>query len=247
MLQLLKRIFSSSPWHNEHGIISGMNLTSLPVDIEFWDRFAPAYEKWLSRCIYHRPLVNNLAGMIESGWKVLDIGAATGVLSFPLAALGCTVEAIEPSKGMRQIFAEKISTLRTHNITIVPVCWEEYHEENRTFDLAVACNSLHLTAGGLAEGMRKVFATGASQVCLITEINQRYFIDFKHIDSLQNTHIFLSIRNYRLDSSYYFETSEEVLDLEELLSRTIPAVMMNGLPVWRDSSDVAVVWWQKKQ
>jgi 2-polyprenyl-3-methyl-5-hydroxy-6-metoxy-1,4-benzoquinol methylase len=103
-----------------------MNLTTIHGDLSFWDIFAPWYEKWLSRGSYHQPLIKELSSIIEPGWRVLDIGAATGVLSLPLSALGCTVEAVEPSEGMRRIFNKKLTGFGVRDIDISPERWESY-------------------------------------------------------------------------------------------------------------------------
>jgi hypothetical protein len=83
-------------------------------------------------------------------------------------------------------------------------------------------------------------------VCLVTEINQNLFIDFKDIDALQNTYTFLYIRNYAVDSTFYFEDMNEVRECEAVLNSGLPIAMENGKPVQRDGVDIAVVWWEKK-
>ncbi|MFA5352879.1 MAG: hypothetical protein WC291_01490 [Thermodesulfovibrionales bacterium] len=40
------------------GIIFSMNLTPLRGDIWFWSRFAPWYERWLKRGMYHAPIIS---------------------------------------------------------------------------------------------------------------------------------------------------------------------------------------------
>ncbi len=224
-----------------------MNLTTLRGSIEFWDRFAPWYEKWLSRGTYHKAIIRAVSEMIEPGWRVLDIGAGTGVLSIPMASLGCTVTAIEPSEGMGELFSAKLSSLHVDTVSIVGMRWEDFQmEEEGSYDLILACNSLHLTQGGIAGGMKKAFSLGGAYVSLITEINQDIFIDFKTVDSLQDTYNFLSIRKYRADSSFFFESMHEVERLQEFLNREIQVSMEDGRPVQRDSTDIAVVWWERK-
>ncbi len=96
-----------------------MNITTLkPEDSTFWDRFAPWYEKWLTRCGYHKVILHELRSIIEKEWSVLDIGAGTGVLSIPMASFGCNVKALEPSNGMTTIFRHKLDVLNLSNINI---------------------------------------------------------------------------------------------------------------------------------
>lgn len=222
-----------------------MNLTLLNRDQSFWDRFAPFYHKWANRGAYHKPILQEISNMAEPGWDVLDIGAATGVLAIPMAAFGCRVIALEPSLRMREIFRDKLASLGINNIKIVDRSWEDM-QTVKAPDLIVACNSLHLTAGGMMEGMKKAFESGAGQIVLITEVNQGIFIDFKDIDRLQNAYEFLYIRNYRVDSSFIFDSMDEVRELEALLERKLSIDWENGMPCQKDVADIALVWWEKR-
>jgi precorrin-6B methylase 2 len=194
------------------------------------------------------PIVREISQMIDPGCRILDIGAGTGSVAVPLAALGCTVTALEPSAGMRDFLSAKLLSFGVESVKIVPERWEDFSSDRHDeFDLVVACNSLHLTNGGIAEGMKKVFSTGAFYVALITEINQNIFIDFKHINSLQSTYNHLFIRRHQVDSSFYFESPEEVLELRDTLGiEMICTTMRDGQPVQCDSTDIAVVFWERK-
>lgn len=224
-----------------------MNLTCFKGDITFWDRFAPWYEKWLSRGRYHVAIMRELSQLVEPGWHILDVGAATGALSIPLTSLGCKVTAIDPSKVMSQILKGKLSDLNIKEVEVVTQKWEDYSiPVQSSFDLIVACNSLHLTRGGLKDGMLKVFSTDADNVCLITEINQGYFIDFKDIDRLQNRFNFLFIKNLSLNSSFYFQDMEEAWDFMECFGLNLNVTQTDDKPVHIDKADIAVIWWERK-
>lgn len=223
-----------------------MRLTRLPAGIDFWNSFAPWYEKWVTRGTYHQPILWDLSLMVEPNWRIIDIGAATGVLSIPLASLGCSITAIEPSAGMRDFLSGKLLSLGISNVKISRERWEDYTVNGSELDLAIACNSLHLTEGGIIRGMKKVFSTGAAYIALVTEINTGEFIDFRHIDALQETHAFLSIRNYRLDSSFPFENLDEVLEYEQAMGRIGEITFFDDRPVASDYVDVAVLWWERK-
>ena len=181
-----------------------MNFTALAGDRDFWNNFAPWYEKWISRNEYHRVIVREISHMIEPGWKVLDIGAGTGALSIPLSALGCNVTAIEPFSGMRKILNGKITSLDISSITVLPEDWSSFNETRaHGFDLIIACNSMQLSPEGFMKGMTKVFHSLPSYVCLITEINKGIFIDFKKIDRLQDSYSFLYIKNLVIDINFF--------------------------------------------
>ena len=222
-----------------------MKLTVLNRETTFWDAFAPWYERWITRGHYHRALIKEISLMIEPGWLVLDIGAATGVLSFPMVSLGCKVEAIEPSMGMQKIFKKKKDELSVEQIEIVDLTWEDFQKQ-KEYNLILACNSLHLTKGGIKEGMKKVFSFLPQYVCLITEINQMIFIDFKEIDSLQDSYNFLYIKNYKLDSSFAFDSMDEVREFSDLINRDVKVIEEDGKLIEYDNTDVAVLWWERK-
>ncbi len=226
-----------------------MNITTLkPVDITFWDRFAPSYEKWLTRGNYHKVILRELRCIIEKEWSVLDIGAGTGVLSIPMAPFGCNVTALEPSSGMIDIFRHKLDVLSTSNIEIQKSKWEESsHQDPQVYDLILACNSLHLVYGGFITAMTKIFEFRPLNVCLITEINNDYFIDFKEIDSLQNEYNFLFIKTYSVDSSFCFKDMNEVNELQEITGSKIEILMNQETLVQIDKTDIAILCWERKK
>ncbi|KJR39985.1 SAM-dependent methyltransferase [Candidatus Magnetoovum chiemensis] len=224
-----------------------MNLTKLKGDVKFWNRFAPLYEKWLLRGSYHRVIVSELTQMIEQGWTILDIGAGTGAISIPLSSIGCFIKAVEPSYGMVKIFHEKISSLNIKNIEIYQNLWEDFKLcPDMSIDLLIACNCMHLVNGGIREGMIKAFNCLAKNVCLITEINQAFSIDFKDIDRLQDKYNFLYIKNLTADSTFYFDSMEEVSEAADDFNIDIKITVEGGQIVNRDKTDLAVIWWERK-
>ncbi len=226
-----------------------MNITTLKQgDITFWDRFAPWYEKWLTRGEYHKVILHELRGIIEEEWSVLDIGAGPGVLSIPMASFGCNVTALDPSSGMITIFRHKLDVLSIANIDIQKSKWEDRsHHDSQIYDLIVACNSLHLVHGGFITAMAKVFEFRPINVCLITEINNDYFIDFKEIDSLQNEYNFLYIKTYSVDSSFCFKDMNEVNAFQAMSGSKIDIHMKQDTPVQIDKTDIALLCWERKK
>jgi ubiquinone/menaquinone biosynthesis C-methylase UbiE len=225
-----------------------MNFTTLSGDLYLWDKLAPWYERWLKRTHYYRNIIADIAQMIEPGWEVLDIGAGTGILSIAMASLGAKrVVALEPSEGMRAILKEKLNLLNVKNVEINSSIWEDFEPaRGEKFDLIISSNTLHLTLGGIKGGMLKVFSMPGDYICLITEINQELFIDFKEIDQLQRTYAFLYIKKFNVDSSFFFEDMHEVEELEHIINKEIHVELENKKPVQHDSTDVAVLWWEKK-
>ena len=71
-------------------------------------------------------------------------------------------------------------------------------------------------------------------------------VDFKEIDRIQNTYNFLYIRNYALNSSFYFEDMDEAIALGKYIGERIDISEEGNQTVQRDSTDIAVIWWEKK-
>ncbi len=225
-----------------------MNLTCLQDDIAFWDQFAPWYDKWVSRGAYHTPLLRELSQMVEPQWRILDIGAGTGALSIPILSIGCDVTALEPSVGMRRLFNRKCEKLFIADIDFMEEKWENQDLKHiRPFDLIIACNSIHLTEGGIMEGMSRVFSSLPQHACLITEVNQGFPIDFKNIDKIQDTHNFLFIKNIKADSSFIFKDMEEAQNFSDTFGIPLHIDIYDGIPVQRDKTDIAMIWWERKR
>ena len=213
-----------------------MNLTALPADLTFWDQFAPYYERWATETGYHRPIIRELASMVEPGWKVLDIGAATGVLSIPLASLGCHVTALEPSEGMRGILQKKVKQLHITGIESVPLRWEDYQTEER-FDLVLASNTLHLYESGFLEATKKAFSLNASYFCLVTEI-EVFPLDFKQVDTLADGYEFIYIKTYQSPSHLCPGTENFILQLITQYHSDLSVVT-------GEQTRLSILWWER--
>ncbi len=110
----------------------------------------------------------------------------------------------------------------------------------------MACNSLHLVHGGFISAMTKVFAFRPLHVCLITEINNDYFIDFKEIDALQNEYNFLFIKSYSVNSSFCFKDMNEVNEFKDISGINIKIQMEHDTPRQIDKTDIAILCWERK-
>ncbi|MGQ9688545.1 MAG: class I SAM-dependent methyltransferase [Desulfobaccales bacterium] len=219
----------------------------------YWDAQARWQQIWLAHNDYHREILAFLTPRVQPGWRVLDIGAGSGVLSLPLQKLGCQVMALEPSRGMLTLLWAESRHFQILPDHIDPRRWEEVQvKELEDFDLILACNSLHLTNLNFQEALAKLFAPKPQHVCVISEVG------FPEINLLANYDGYrLSHHKYFLaDSSYsYRHLSEACEHLAHRLGRTPTpqerAEMRDKLiqrnnRLWLEAlSNVGIFWWDK--
>ena len=139
--------------------------------VGFWDGYARWYKLWLDHSSYHAPIIEFLKQTVEPGWKVLDIGAGSGVLSLPLCRHG--VSRSRPSSlpsSMRRLLFEEMFRRGMDAIEVDERRWEDISiAELRGYDLVLACNTLHLTSMGFDGALEKVFAADPDNVLVVTE------------------------------------------------------------------------------
>ena len=138
--------------------------------LDDWDRWAPWYALWLAHCDYHRPVKNLLVERVRPGWRVLDAGGGTGVLSLFLHNLGCRPVLLEPAPAMRSMFIRASGGSRPGGVEIEASRWEDLPFQRLAgFDLILACNSFHVTSLGIARSLDKTFAARPDHVCFVAE------------------------------------------------------------------------------
>jgi len=137
--------------------------------ISYWNEYARWYKLWREHNNYHEPIKSFLLKFTKPRIKVLDIGAGDGILSFPLVEQGCSVTALEPSQSMQSYLLEN-ARKNKFPISIDSRKFEELDcQEISKFDLALACNSLHLTEYGVEGSLSKIFDSKIKNVFLVTE------------------------------------------------------------------------------
>jgi len=221
--------------------------------VEFWDGYARWYRIWMEHTQYHQRIIEVLLAMSEPGWRVLDIGAGNGVLSFPLYQRGCDVTALEPSIGMRDLFYEEAIKRRVNWIQLDERVWEEVPCcEFLDYDLILACNTLHLTELGFEDGLEKIFRAKPRNILLITELGKSeirvkwrysdYTMVFTKFNDTENSFSYHHL-NEMLEHWTYKKGrtlhSDEIRALKERI------VLQDGHLWIKETARVMMCWWRK--
>ena len=221
--------------------------------VKFWDGYAEWYKLWIDHTQYHQRIIGPLLAMTEKEWRVLDIGAGSGVLSIPLYIRGCEVTALEPSVGMRSLLYERTFKNSIDALTVDDRIWEEVPcYEFLDYDLILACNSLHLTQIGFEEALEKIFRAMPQNVFLISDVKPpEVRVKWHHYGY---TIAFTSA--YETDSSFAYHHMNEVLahwtfkkgrtlqpDEIRILKEK---VVLDAGHLWiRDTARVMMCWWKR--
>lgn len=101
---------------------------------ELYDRVRPTYPDELFRDLV---AVTHL----DDRSSVLEVGCGTGQATRSLAALGCSVVAVERGVGMAEVARERLGTFPNVDVEISP--FEEWDDQGRRFDVLVAAAAWH--------------------------------------------------------------------------------------------------------
>jgi hypothetical protein len=179
----------------------------IPAEVEYWNGYARWYQRWRTHNNYHKPIIEDLQRRVRPGWRVLDIGAADGPLALPLAKMGCRVTALEPALPLREDLAAAVRRLMIPGPIILGKTWEEYSGGRRgePFDLVLACNSLHLTAGGFRKALAKLFALKPRRVLVVAEAGEAGLFNLN-----QPGYSLEDFQTYETDSHFAYHDPSEV-------------------------------------
>ncbi len=110
--------------------------------MKFYDKiFAAEYDRRLSAEGYPGILLDHVERELGDARRVIDVGAGTGFFAIPLAALGHTIEAIEPSIHMLDILKSKLDDETASRVRIHQTTWENWSGERG--DALVCLHSIY--------------------------------------------------------------------------------------------------------
>jgi hypothetical protein len=232
--------------------VTGM-FSDRPKGVDYWNRRARWYRVWVEHNRYHEWIIETLINLVQPGWKVLDIGGGSGVLSVPLAARGCDVMMVEPSWAMREFMLGDAPERRELPIRVDDRRWEDIPlAECRGYDLIIGCNSLHVMEMGLWAALEKASAADPRHLAIVTEFCHPAFQD--HI--MRGRYRLSFLKRCRTGSSYAYHTLDEAYEhWSEMRDRRISgrekeniesllAVEDNHYRL-RGTANVHLWWWEK--
>ncbi|TCB98418.1 class I SAM-dependent methyltransferase [Micromonospora zingiberis] len=101
---------------------------------ELYDRVRPGYPD---------ELFADLVAVtgVDDGSPVLEVGCGTGQATRSLAALGCSVTAVEPGAGMAALARQRLAAF--DNVTVETARFEDWDDHGARFDVLVAASAWH--------------------------------------------------------------------------------------------------------
>jgi cyclopropane fatty-acyl-phospholipid synthase-like methyltransferase len=180
---------------------------------------------------------------------VLDIGAGNGVLSLPLCAIGCDVIAVEPSSGMRNLLYTESSKRGIDSVRVDNRRWEDFSDSS-SFDLVLACNSLHLTTIGLQGSLKKIVSLRPSHIFVVGE--QDFCSHIQFLNGYDYCRVFK--KQIKTKSSFAYHSISEALEHWFYKKKRFPDPCeereIRSRLVWRHNhfwtEDIAIInmtWW----
>ncbi len=225
------------------------------ASVDYWERNARWYQLWAEHGNYHEPILHQLMKHTQPHWRVLDIGAGNGVLSFPLAALGCQVTALEPSAAMRRLFFMEAWRRGIGHVAVDDRPWSgSYVRNDSCCDLVVACNSLHVCGEGMIDAFRRILAMRARNIFVATEMGADklktcadtggYVLSWSTEYEMQSPHVFHSLAEAFEFWRFASQTGARQLDEHAFASRLR---MTHGHWYLDENVNVSLLWWKDSE
>ena len=220
--------------------------------MDYWDGNAKWHKLWLEHNEYHKIIIEILTTLVQPGWKILDIGAGSGVLSLPLCDIGCEVTALEPSAGMKNLLYEESLKRGIDIFSVDARRWEDFPDNHiQDFDLIIACNSLHLTQMNFSAALEKVFAAKPQNMFIISECCFLEIMGKKRYRDL--TMVFSECFN--TESSYAYHCLDDVFEHWSFRHGRFPGrferqaalseVIYDGHLWIKDFVTTGIHWWKR--
>jgi SAM-dependent methyltransferase len=228
-------------------------FSDIVASVDYWEQNARWYQLWADHGCYHEPIIQHLVVNIQPHWRVLDIGAGNGVLSFPLAALGCRVTALEPSSAMRRLFFQNAWRWGIGHVAVDDRPWADFHELGADgYDLVMACNTLHVCCRDQGDAFRKVVAMQPRHIFVVSELGMDplaviaerggYQLQWNSHYCMQSPHVYHTLKDAFEHWRFSLHTGFMELDERQFASR----LRLSENHWYLDETvTVSLLWWSR--
>ncbi len=225
------------------------------ASVDYWERNTRWYQLWAEHGNYHEPILHQLMKHTQPHWRVLDIGAGNGVLSFPLAALGCHVTALEPCSAMRRLFFQEAWRCGIGHVAVDDRPWGDFSAGDCCrYDLILASNSLHVCGEGMIEAFRLMLAMRPQNIFVVTECGSEllsalanqggYALQRTSHYTIQSPHVYHSVEEAYEHWRFRFGAGGNCLDKHAFAS---PLRLSEGHWYLDETANVSLLWWKDRE
>lgn len=134
--------------------------------VGFWDKRSEGFSKMPRQDWRAKILMDKFS--IQPEYKIIDIGAGSGVLAIPLAEQTKHVTAIEPSFNMLTSLKRKAENEKITNITYIQKKWEEIDIDKDIKDQDIVIASYSLAMYDMQEALIKMDKAAKEGVVIFT-------------------------------------------------------------------------------